>query len=1004
MIIPPDAGLYAATGNKISTSGLKLISMLDTKLSTFVHSIIIVCCGLSSTYSQQTPNAEILNGLEWRSIGPAVMGGRISDLDGVPGDPSTMFAAAGSGGLFRTRDGGTTWDSLFDRQSTISIGAIAVQPGNSDVIWVGTGESNVRNSVSFGDGVYRSDDAGKTWRNVGLADTQTISRIVINPNNPDNVFVAAVGHIFGPDPDRGVFVTEDGGRTWKKTLFLDTEHGASDLEIDPADPQILYAGMWHFDRKPWTYTSGSEQGGVFQSTDGGATWKKLVNGLPKLAGRIGVKVAPSNPKVVYVITESKEGTLYRSNDGGGSFTRMSSDRELVGRGYYFSDLRISPRDENKIFVLADALLGSDDAGVHFRRISPSVHGDLHALWIDPKDPRRMWEGNDGGLAASYDGGAHWEQINNIPLGQFYQVSENNRRPFYDITAGMQDNGSWTGPSETREPAGIFNDDWRMVNPMVGFHSLSDPDDPDILLTEQPSGVLLLNNLRTREQQVVGPQAQSFAGAPAKAMKYRFNWDAPLVSSPFGKHTIYLAGNVVFQSSDYGRSWEAISHDLTKNDVSRLGNVGGPIWIDNSASEVYSTISTLAESPVKRGVIWVGTDDGNVKVTKNGGGAWSDVAPKLPGVPADSPVSHIEPSVVNPDIAYLALDRHMFDDFRPYLFKTTDGGNSWTDIAANLPPKAFLWTVREDPDRPGLLYAGTELGIYAQWPNNPQWIPIHLKNMPWSVAIRDVTFQPNANDIVVATHGRSLFVLDDATVLQQLPEAIAKGLELFPIRTAMRFKQRPTRFGFGDKTFTAANPKYGALLTYYLAAKTEGVQLQILTDKGEVIRTMNAPGKAGLNRAAWDLRYAAPKTGQHDARGPQALPGQYTARLLSHGQIVSRSFAIELDPMLTIPGDDLKAQFDVSRELAKMQEGVAICLAALTNLKQQQASELAAQLSRRAGRSEAAPELMENLDSLFLMIDSVDAKPTEAQMNYFSQLQARYRDISERVHSLSANVP
>ncbi len=667
------------------------------------------------------------------------MGGRISDLDGVPGDPTLMFAAAGSGGLFRTEDGGLTWNALFDHQSTISIGAIAVQPGNTKVIWVGTGESNVRNSVSFGDGVYKSEDGGLTWKKVGLENTQTISRIVINPQNPNNVFVAAVGHSFGPNPDRGVFVTEDGGRTWKKTLYIDAEHGASDLEIDPADPRVLYAGMWHFDRKPWTYTSGSERGGVFQSTDGGATWKKLTEGLPKLAGRIGVKVAPSNHKVVYVIAESKEGTLYRSNDGGATFAKLSNDRELVGRGYYFTDLRVSPSDENQIFVLSDALLESTDSGAHFRRMSPSVHGDLHALWIDPKDTRRIWQGNDGGLAVTYDAGRHWEQVNNIPLGQFYQVSEDNRQPFYNITAGMQDNGTWTGPSQTREPAGIFNDDWRMVNPMVGFHSLSDPDNPDLLLTEQPGGALLLNNLQTREQQIVSPQPQSFAGAPAKDMKYRFNWDAPLVRSPFGKSTIYLAGNVVFQSSDYGKSWEAISHDLTNTDASRMGNVGGPIWVDNSASEVYSTITALAESPAKRGVIWAGTDDGNLQVTWNGGGAWSKVAANMPGIPSDSPISHVEPSVTDEKTAYISIDRHMFDDFRPYLFKTTDGGKTWANISANLPSKAFLWTVREDPRRPGLLYAGTELGIYALLPNQSQWLPLHLKNMPWSVAVRDITF-------------------------------------------------------------------------------------------------------------------------------------------------------------------------------------------------------------------------------------------------------------------------
>ena len=945
----------------------------------------------------------LLDGLEWRAIGPAIMGGRISDIEGAPGNPAIVFAAAGSGGLFRSRDGGLTWASLFDHQTTISIGAIAVQPG-SNVIWVGTGESNVRNSVSFGDGVYQSQDGGATWKKVGLQNTQTISRIIINPQNPDNVFVAAVGHPFGPHPDRGVFVTNDGGRTWRKTLYIDENHGASDLDIDPADPSVLYAGMWHFDRKPWTYTSGSEGGGVFKSQDGGLTWKKLTAGLPKLMGRIGVKVAPSNPKVVYVITESKEGTLYRSDDGGATFTRLSSERELVGRGYYFSDLRVSPQSEDHIFALADALLKSTDSGKHFRRIAGSVHGDLHALWIDPQNPQRIWQGNDGGLAVTYDGGQHWEQVNNLPLGQFYQVSADNRHPFYHLTAGMQDNGSWNGPSRTREPAGIFNDDWRMVNPMVGFHSLSVPDNPDLMLTEQPGGVLLLSNLQTREQQVVSPQPQNFGGAPAKDMKYRFNWDAPLVFSPFGKSTIYLAGNVVFQSSDYGKSWETISRDLTKNDASRLGNVGGPVWTDNSASEVYSTITTLAESPVKRGMIWAGTDDGNLQVTVNGGGVWTNVGTKLPDVPRDSPVSHIEPSVSDENTAYVTLDRHMFDDFRPYIFKTTDAGKSWTNIVANLPAQAFLWTLRDDPRRPGLLYAGTELGIYAQWPGSVQWVPLHLKNMPWSVSVRGIIFQPLQKDIIVATHGRSLWVLDDAEFLRQLPEATGKPAFLFPVRTAMRFTQRATRYGFGDGTFTGPNPAYGALISYFLNEGAKDPKVQILDQSGAVVRTIAVPDHPGLNRTAWDLRYNPPASQQRTARGAQALPGRYTARLIVNGQSIDQSFLVELDPSLTISPGDLKTQFEMSSEIVKMQSGVAASLAKLKSLREkhsQEAETLVGLLTRpgNTARSETAPRLRENLESLFSMIDSVNAAPTAAQTRYYDQLRSQYQEIMARIELL-----
>lgn len=967
-----------------------------------------------SAFAASVSDPALLNGLAWRSIGPAVMGGRISDIDAVAGDPSVVYVASGSGGAFRTNDGGITWTPIFDHQSTISIGTLTIDPKNPKVVWIGTGESNVRNSVSFGDGVYKSDDAGATFQRVGLENSETISRIVINPADTNNVFVAAVGHPFGPNPERGVFVTQDGGKTWRKTLYIDDEHGAVGLEINPANPKILYAGMWKFDRKPWTYTSGSEKGGVFKSSDGGMTWTKLTNGLPKLLGRIGIKVAPSNPHIVYMIAESKEGTLFRSDDDGATFQRISDNRELVGRAYYFTDMRVAPNNPDHIMVLADALLESTDGGKQFRRMSPGIHGDLHALWIDPKDPRRIWQGNDGGLAITYDGGAHWEQVNNIPLGQFYHVSLDERQPFYNVTVGMQDNGSWNGPAQTREPAGIFNDDWRMVTPFTGMASLTDADDPDVVLSEQPGGALIRMNLRTREQQVVSPQPQSFAGAPASEMKYRFNWDAPLVRSAFGKDTIYLAGNVVFQSSDYGQSWENISHDLTNHDASRLGNIGGPISIDNSSSEVYATITALAESPAKRNVIWAGTDDGNLQVTVNGGGEWTNVAGHLTGVPAQSPISHVEPSRTSEKTAYVSIDRHMFDDMRPYIFKTSDGGQSFTNISGNLPAKAFVWTVREDPRQPNLLYAGTELGLYASFSGGNEWVPLHLKNMPWSIAVRDIIFEPAKNDLIVATHGRSLWILDDATPLEQMAASNATSAQLFAVRPAMRFAVRASRFGFGDKTFTGANPPYGALISYYVPAKAAAVKLQIFDGSGAFVRNIDSSADAGINRAVWDLRYAGGERregqrggGRQGARGAQALPGEYTARLTINGQTQEQKFAIEMDPSVNVSAEDLRKQFDVSRELMKMQSGVSAALGKLGAMRKDHPEEvelLMAQMTRpgNMGRSETGPRLRENLDALFTMIDGADAAPTPAQMHYFEQLQTTYRDVMQKVEALTAD--
>lgn len=964
----------------------------------------------ASLTSAATIDSVLLNGLTGRSIGPAVMGGRISDLGGVPGDTAILYAAAGSGGLFRTSDAGITWTPIFDHETTISIGAIAVQPANPKVVWVGTGESNVRNSVSFGDGLYKSEDAGATWKHMGLENSETISRIVINPSNANNVLVAAVGHPFGPNKERGVFVTQDGGQTWNKTLYLDAEHGAVGLDLDPTNPKVVYAGMWKFDRKPWTYTSGDEEGGVFKSVDGGLTWSKLTNGLPKLMGRIGVKVAPSNPNVVYVIAETKEGTLFRSTDAGQSFTRLSDDRELVGRAYYFTDMRVSPENENHIMVLADALLESTDAGQHFRRMSPGIHGDLHALWIDPKDPRRIWQGNDGGLAVTYDGGAHWQQVNNIPLGQFYHASADNRQPFYNVMVGMQDNGSWVGPSRTREPSGIFNDDWRMVNPYTGFNSLSETDDPDVILTEQPGGGLLRTDLRTREQQVVGPQPRSYSGAPASEMKYRFNWDAPLVRSLHGKSTIYLAGNVVFQSADYGKSWEAISHDLSNHDLSKLGNIGGPISIDNSASEVYSTITSLAESPVKQNVLWAGTDDGNVQVTVNGGENWINVASNLPGVPARSPVSHVEPSKLTAETAYVSLDRHLFDDMHPYIFKTSDAGKSWTNISGNLPAKAFVWIVREDPRQPKLLYAGTELGLYVSFTGGQNWLPLHLGNLPWAIAVRDIAIQPQTNDLLIATHGRSLWILDDATPLQELSKVNTDAPALFPLRPALRFAVRPSRFGFGDMTFTGPNPPYGALLTYFLPTTATQTNIQILDSSQSVIRTIPCPSNLGVNRVAWDLRYTGPQGGRAQGngrgappRGPQATPGRYTARLTVDGKTYDQSFEIQLDPEVHVAPEDLQAQLNVDRDLVKMQSAVNATVAQLARIKDQHPEEVAklqAELTRPGSlRSQEGPKLRENLEALFTMIDGVDAAPTAAQEQYYDQVKATFTEEMKKADAL-----
>ena len=955
----------------------------------------IFLCLLSAAAAAQSIDPAALNSLEWRSIGPGAMGGRISGIEGVAGNPRLLYAATGSGGLFQTVNGGVTWKAIFERPETISIGDIAIDPKNPDSVWVGTGEANVRNSVSFGSGMYYSGDGGKTWEHRGLDQTMTISRVLLDPRDPRRVLVAAVGHPFGPNPERGVFLSADAGHTWRKALYIDDRHGASDLELDPSNPDVLFAGMWQFDRKPWRYDSGGIGGGLFKSTDGGKTWRKITRGFPPLMGRIGVKVAPGNPRIVYVIAETREGTLFRSSDGGESFEVVSKDRGLVSRGYYYCDLRVDPQDENRVYVLESALQVSKDGGRTFSRIGGSVHGDIQALWIDPRDPARMWQGSDGGLAFSWDAGQTWEHIAAISLGQFYHVYADNREPFYNVSGGTQDNGTWTGPSRTREPSGILNDDWRMVSPIVGFNVLSDAEDPDILLTQTPGGTLLRTDLRTRDQQSVGPQVRNYGGATAREMKYRFAWDAPLVRSPHFKSTFYYAGNVIFQTSDKGQSWEPISHDLTTVSASKMQASGGPVFTDNSSSETYGTVTRLSESPARQGVLWAGTDDGNVQVTFNGGGQWTNVAAKIQGVAPGSPVSTIETSHRDPNVAYVGFDRHMLDDMHPYLFKTADGGNTWKKITDGLPDSAFVWVVREDPKNPGLLYAGTELGLFASFDAGAHWVRFGLKNLP-NVAVRDIFVQAAQNDLLIATHGRGLWILDDATPVQDLAAASGSAAYLFPIRPALRYTVRATRSGGGDTEFAAPNPPYGAILDYYLREPVDQVRFEVLDGSGKAIRTISGPKTAGVQRIAWDLRAGA-------ARGPQVLPGVYTVKMTAGAVTAEQKVEVRLDPELKVSAEDLKAQWDALSRLSAMMRGTAGMLReADRHAEAPEWRKFRETLARPRGlsNSETGPRLSEQLQSLYNLIDGPNDAPTHAMMNLLGELEDEYAKAGETLKTLA----
>lgn len=984
--------------------------------------------------------------LEWRSIGPANMGGRTADVEGVPGNANIVYVATGSGGLWKTVNAGVTWKPIFERQGTFSIGDIALAPSNPDVVWVGTGESNVRNSVSFGNGVYKSTDGGKNWQHMGLKDTEHISAIAIHPQNPDIVYVGALGHAFGPNDERGVFMTTDGGKTWTRTLYVDREHGVSDLEIDATNPNILYAGMWSFERKPWTHRSGSEKGGLYKSIDGGRTWKKLTSGLPKLLGRIGVRVAPSNANVVYAMVESKEGTLYRSDDRGDTFKQVSKQANIVSRGFYYTRVRVDPKNENHVYAVASTLFESIDGGKSFKSITGKVHIDYHAFWQDAKDPKRIWVGQDGGIAVTYDGGETWEPVYNIPLGQFYQIHADNRLPFYYVMGGLQDNGAWTGPSRTREPSGIMNDDWRMVSFGDGFYILNNPDEPELYISESQGGNILRTDFRTREQQEINPWGRGSGAGAALGEKFRFNWNAPIILSPHDKNTIYFGGNVVFKSTDFGKTWEQISKDLTTDDHEKQKDAGGPIAFENSTAEYHTTIITLAESPVRKGQIWAGTDDGNLQLTIDGGKDWDNIIKSVSGVPANSPVSHIEPSRTNALTAYIAFDRHMFDDFRPYVFRTSDGGKNWQNVSGNLPPTAYVQVVREDPKNPNLLYAGTELGLFASYTAGREWVPLNLKNLP-NVSVHDILVHPRDNDLILATHGRSVFIFDDATPIQQMtPEILKRDAHLFSVRPGLRFASFMTRYGIGDKVFTGPNPPYGALITYYLKTKPDdktNFKIQIFDENNKLVQDLDKPAKEkGLNRVTWNLRYGGaevrrPPTEEESAftgppRGPQVLPGNYTVRLTVGEKLFVQPVEVRLDPTITVPTADLQAQLDLQMKIREMQSAANNALRFLDSIEDQikhtqataktlikepdkdmmkaledyikQIETLEDRLTRRQGGLglPGKAQVVNDLGDIFFSMDATNAAPTLAQRQYFAEIQPEYAERMEEVNKFINN--
>ena len=863
-----------------------------------------------------TSMSEMLKSFSWRAIGPANMGGRVTDIDGVPGDPSTFYVSGADGGIFKTTNGGVSFNPIFENQRAYSIGALTIAPSDKNILWVGTGEGDPRNSVGYGWGVYKSIDGGMSWKHLGLKNTERIKRIVVDPKDPNVACVCALGKEWGPNKERGVFKTIDGGKTWEKILYIDENTGCADIAMETNNPRIMYAGMWTFRRKPWRFDDGGKNTALYRTMDGGQTWKKIMNGLPnKDMARPGVHIAQSEPNIIYLMTEFEGGgTAFKSEDRGENWKMVNDDPNINFRPFYYSDVRVDPNQPNVLFSISGRLSRSKDSGNTWEQIAKTVHGDHQALWIDPTNSKYILNGSDGGFQRSFDGGDSWEIINNIELSQFYQMEIDNKKP-YNIYGGLQDNGTWVGPSNSLYEAGILKRHWKGLAYGDGYFAVPIPGEEHFVYTNLQGGVPFLVDSRYGNVQTIHPYPKivGSAGDAIEKHKYRFNWDSPIIISPHNPETVYFGGNVVFKSNNRGKSWEVISPDLTTNDKSKQRSSGGTIYQDNTAAEFHCTILYLAESPIQKGVIWAGTDDGNIQVTLDGGKSWSNLKSRIKGLPKYSWISKIHASEHNAGTAIIVVDQHRMNDFRPYIFMTDDFGKTWKKITSNLPTNDYVKVVRQDPHNPNLLFAGMEHGIFASWNLGKSWEKIN-NNLP-NVSVRDLRIQARDRDLVVATHGRGVFILDDIHPIEELKNSIGKPIHLFPIREATLWNMYWRIENLGDRTYAAKNPEYGTYINFSLHKDAKSpVNIDILDKNGSLVTSLEMKeAKKGINRVVWDLGYDAAATLENKIEEgfssseirPKVVPGEYTAKINYEGLKLEEKITVVGDNRIKMPIDDYR---------------------------------------------------------------------------------------------------
>jgi photosystem II stability/assembly factor-like uncharacterized protein len=871
-------------------------------------------------------DSDTISGLGARNIGSAEMSGRVAAIDAIhDGDRLTVYIGAASGGVWKSLNGGTTYKPVFDKSGVQSIGAITIDSKTPQTVWVGSGEAWTRNSTSIGDGIYKSTDGGENWTNMGLKDSERISKILVDPADSNTVYVCVPGKLWSDSDDRGVYKTTDGGKTWNKILKNpNPSTGCSIMTMDRSNPKVLFAGMWDFRRKGWTFRSGGDgpnapsASGLFKTTDGGATWQEIsgAKGLPaKPWGRTAVTIAPSKPNVVYAFVEAdppKNG-LYRSDDGGATWTALDRSQNMIWRPFYFANLIIDPKNENKIYKPDLSLIASSDGGKSFSNIANGAHGDFHTVWIDPENTDHLIVGDDGGVWYSYNGGNHWWKAQNLPVSQFYHVSVDMDRP-YHVYGGLQDNSAWVGDSQY--PGGITNSRWENMYGGDGFWMFADPSDPTYIYAESQGGEIARINRKTHETRSLKPLPRYGEG------KLRFNWNTPIQVSPSG--TVYIGSQFLFRTKDHGQTWERISPDLTTNDPEKQKQEqSGGVTVDNSSAEMHTTIYAIAESPKNADVVWAGTDDGNLQITRDGGKSWTNVVANVPGIPKNAWVSYVDTGHYDEGTAYVTFDAHTFGDMRPYVYRTTDYGKTWTSVvAADSAMKGYAHVVREDLVNRDLLYVGTELGLWISLDGGKQWAQYKGTDFP-NVAVRDLAIHPRDNDLVIATHGRGIWIIDDITPLRALTSDMLQQKAGFVKSNDV--VQRITAFGGwvnGDAEFVGANPPDDALITYYQRKRHifGDLTIEVFDSSGKKIDTIPSSKRRGLSRVSWSMRLKAPQVPTAAsaafgaAQGPRVLPGTYTVKMTKDKDVFTTKLNVVADPRSTATAEDRKAQWDLSMKI------------------------------------------------------------------------------------------